>query len=166
MDTVGLNLCFNGLNQIYYHPNNTSLSSLTSYYFNLVYEGVYEEARKLKQEIIKESFLNGLSKAIETLPQQNYSSLNYSDAENLVINSIRTYLISKENFNSENCPNIQQILNCERFLKETTLLHYIVDVNYILTFSIWKSSKIKITILCYTTIMSSAFLSKTKFFRI
>lgn len=139
MDTSIWNVCFNGINQTYFHKTLIELSTLKSKYFESIRNTICDEVFKIRPDIMrKETFKNELSLAIEEVFKNENLDLNENTIETMISNNLQEYLEKKEKI-SLSINLLLAILNNDQFFLETTVLHYIKDVNYNLILSILKN---------------------------
>jgi hypothetical protein len=120
-------LCFSGLNQLYFHPQNQNLQSLTVYFFSQLSTSLADQISTTKENFEKEKFLSAFKKFSETDLNSSNSdkSLNFNEIENLLINALSTFL---KPYCENDIINIRNSIVELPLFKEAQLLHYIGDV--------------------------------------
>ncbi len=129
MDSSTISLCFNGLNQLYYHPNHTNLTSLTNSFFEAVSARIYEEVSKNNTQLDNNKFREDITLAFENLAENYNGLLTLERVQNDLVSKINSFFLRNEisiNF------DISNLLINESFLSNYHILHYIADVNIII----------------------------------
>jgi hypothetical protein len=129
MDSSTISLCFNGLNQLYYHPNHTNLTSLTNSFFQEIYNRIFEEVLKNNPQLDNNRFQEDVRLTFDNLAVNDKGVLTIERVQNELVCSINSFFLRKEI--STNFDNSNILLN-ESILSNNQILHYIADVNSIL----------------------------------
>ena len=129
MDSSTISLCFNGLNQLYYHPNHTNLTSLTNSFFQEIYNRIFEEVLKNNPQLDNNRFQEDVRLTFDNLAVNDKGVLTIERVQNELVCSINSFFLRKEI--STNFDNSNILLN-ESILSNNQILHYIADVKSIL----------------------------------